>query len=137
MISPGIFFVLVLASCSRSLSAILDRCGLDLDIALEILGEGLVGDVDFLADELVRPVLACGLDADREDARPDRLAVVVLAVPGDGVLPRRPGCAEIVSIRLVSSACRRLVIAIPALQVFCASGGRAAASGARVPASGR
>src|SRR4051794_15131945 len=72
----------------RALSTILDRGGLDLDIALEVLGERPVGDGDFLADELVRPVLARGLDADRVGAGTERLALVVLPVPGDGVLAR-------------------------------------------------
>src|SRR3954452_16223883 len=76
-----------------ALSAILDRGGLDLDIALEVLGERPVGDGDFFPDDLVRPVLARGLDADRAGPGAERLAVVVLAVPGDGVLPRRPGGA--------------------------------------------
>ena len=99
-------------------SAILDRCGLDLDIALEVLGKRLVGDGDFLADDLVRPVLACGLDADRVFAWPDRLAVVVLAVPGDGVLPGRPGGARdrVDQVGFVGFPAD-LVIAIPALQV--------------------
>src|SRR4051794_33784032 len=77
-----------------ALSAILDRGGLDLDISLEVLGEWLVGDGDFLADDLVRPVLARGLDADRVGAGAERLALVVLAVPGDGVLPGRASRAR-------------------------------------------
>src|SRR3954453_1601550 len=82
------------ALAPRAFSTILDRGGLDLDIALEVLGERLVGDGDVLADDLVRPVLARGLDADRIRAGAERLAVVVLAVPGDGVLPRRTGGAR-------------------------------------------
>src|SRR3954454_4787806 len=78
----------------RALSAILDRGGLDLDIAPEVLGERPVGDGDVLADDLIRPVLARGLDADRVRARAERLAAVVLAVPGDGVLPRWAGGAR-------------------------------------------
>src|SRR3954453_11451643 len=74
-------------------STILDRGGLDLDIALEVLGERPVGDGHFLADELISPVLARRFDADRVSAGAERLAVVVLAVPGDGVLPRRAGGA--------------------------------------------
>src|SRR3954454_10765698 len=81
-------------SALRAFSAILDRGGLDLDIALELLGERLVGDGDFFADELVRPVLTSGLDADRVGAGAERLAVVVLAVPGDSVLPRLTGGAR-------------------------------------------
>src|SRR4051794_34537277 len=78
----------------RVRSAILDRGGLDLDIAREVLGERRVGDGDFLADELVRPVLARGLDADRISAGAERIALVVLAVPGDCVLPRWTGRAR-------------------------------------------
>src|SRR3954453_8378618 len=101
-----------------ALSTILDRGGLDLDIALEVLGERPVGDGDFLADDLVRPVLARGLDADRVGAGADRLAVVVLAVPGDGVLPRRPGGArDRVDQAGVVGEPAGLVVAIPALQV--------------------
>ena len=49
----------------RSLATILDRGGSDLDIALEFLGERLVGEGHLLADALIRPVLAGGLDGDR------------------------------------------------------------------------
>src|SRR3954452_24061782 len=101
-----------------ALSAILDRGGLDLDIALEVLGERPVGDGDFLADDLVRPVLARGLDADRVGAAAERLAVVVLAVPGDGILPRPASRARdrVVGVKFVGEPAG-LVLAIPALQV--------------------
>ena len=102
----------------RTLSAILDRGGLDLDIALEFLGERLVGEGHLLADALIRPVLPRGLDEDRVLAAGERLAVVVLAVPDDLVLAGRAGRPRR-SCRPCRS-CRRpadLVAAIPALQV--------------------
>ena len=58
-------------------------------------------------NDLVRLVLACGLDAHRVGAKPDRPAVVVSADPGDAILPWRPSAREIASIKLVSSDCRR------------------------------
>src|SRR5689334_711262 len=75
----------------RSLSTILDRGGSDLDIALEFLGERLIGEGDLPADILVGPVLARGLDPDRVLAGRQRLLVVVLAVPDDPVLAGRTG----------------------------------------------
>ena len=130
--------MVVLPPCSSALAAILDRCGLDLDITLEFLDERFVGDGDFLADDLIGPVLARGLDAEGVDAGPDRLAVVVLAVPGDGVLPRRPGSARdrVDQVGFVGLPAN-LVIAIPALQVAVPARAGLPRSGARVPASGR
>src|SRR4051794_18998894 len=106
------------ASAALALSTILDRGGLDLDIALEFLGEWPVGDGDFLADDLIRTVLAGGLDADRVGAGAERLAVVVPAVPGDGILPRRAGGARdrVDQARIVGEPAG-LVVAIPALEV--------------------
>src|SRR5690348_310186 len=74
-----------------TLAAILDGGGFDLDIALEVLGERLVGEADRLADALISTVFARGVDVQRVLARRDGLAVVVLAVPNDRVLARRPG----------------------------------------------
>ena len=127
------------AAAPGLLSAILDRCGLDLDIAFKVLGERLVGDGDFLADDLVRPVLACSLDADRIGAGAERLAVVILTVPGDGVLPRRAGGPRdrIDQVGVVGFQPADLVSLDTSASGRGASAGRAAASGARVPASGR
>src|ERR1700694_1815735 len=69
------------SSLRRSPAAILDGGGLDLDITLEFLDERLAGEGHRLADELIRPVLAGGLDVDRVFAGRDRLAMVVRAVP--------------------------------------------------------
>src|SRR5688500_5083458 len=66
-----------------SLSPILDGGGLDLDITLEFLGEWRVGEGHLLANALIRPVLARGLDEDGVLAGGQRLAAVVLAVPED------------------------------------------------------
>src|SRR5689334_5001835 len=82
---------LALGLLCRTLSAILDRGGSDLDIPLEFLGERRVVEGHLLADALVRPVLPRGLDVDRVLAGTDRLAVVVLAVPDDVVPAGRPG----------------------------------------------
>src|SRR5690348_3015279 len=75
----------------RTLSTILDRGGFDLDIPLEFLGERPVREGHRLANALIRPVLARGIDEDRVSAAIERLAVVVLAVPDDGVLAGRAG----------------------------------------------
>src|SRR4051794_16979485 len=72
-------------SCG-TLAAILDRGGFDLDIALEFLGERRAGERHPLANALIRPVFSRGLDEDGVLAARERLALVVLAVPGDGVL---------------------------------------------------
>src|SRR5437762_8076138 len=74
----------------RTLSAILDRGGSDLDIALEFLGERLVGESHWLADTLIRPVLPRGLDEDGVLAGREEFALIVLAVPDDLVLAGRP-----------------------------------------------
>src|SRR5438270_13813789 len=75
----------------RTLSAILDRGGSDFDIALEVLGERRVGDGHALADVLIGPPFPRGIDQDRVLAAGDRPAVVVLAVPDDGVPAGRAG----------------------------------------------
>src|SRR6185312_5734481 len=71
-----------------------DRRRLDLDVPLELLSERSVLEPDRLADALIRPVLARGLDVQDILAAPDRLAPIVLAVPDDVVLAGlagRPG----------------------------------------------
>src|SRR5207302_2977972 len=75
---PGLF-------CSR-LAAILEGGGFDLDVALEFLAERCVGEGHRLANALVRPVLPRGVDEDGVLAAIERPAMVVLAVPDDGVL---------------------------------------------------
>src|SRR5207248_1377375 len=75
----------------RTLSAILDRGGSDFDIALEVLGERLVGDGHSLANVLIGPLFPRGVDEDRVLTARDRLAMVVFAVPDDGILAGRAG----------------------------------------------
>src|SRR3954451_15921385 len=73
------------------LAAELDRCGSDLFITGEFLGERPGADGQRLADDLIGPVLAGGLDVEGVVAGLDRLAVVVLAVPDHLVLAGRAG----------------------------------------------
>src|SRR5580700_10837585 len=70
----------------RRLAAILDRGGLDLDIPLEFLGERFALDNHFLANTLIRAVLARCFDRDRVLAAGELFPVVVLAVPDHLVL---------------------------------------------------
>src|SRR5260370_6029906 len=72
-----------------SLSTILDRGGFDLDIALEFLGERRAGDDHLLAYALIRSMFPRAVDREGVLAAVERLAVVVLAVPDDGVLAGR------------------------------------------------
>src|ERR1700678_346698 len=76
---------------SRSLATILDRGGSDLDIALQVLAEWLVGNRHILADALLGTVFAGGLDEDRIVAAGKLLAVVVLAVPDQLVFAGQAG----------------------------------------------
>src|SRR4051812_20775982 len=78
-------------SLCLALSAILDRGGSDLDIALEFLDERRAGEGHRLLNALIRPVLPRGVDEHGVHAAPDRVAAVVLAVPDDGVLAGRAG----------------------------------------------
>src|SRR5437762_8550435 len=102
----------------RTLSAILDRGGSDLDIALEFLGERLVGERHSLANTLIRPVFARGLDGDGVLAGGEDFAVVVLAVPDDLVLaggPGRPRDRE--EQLLLVAAFPFLILRVPTLEV--------------------
>ena len=90
--SAGIpYFGRSAVGCAGSLPPIFDRRRLDLDVPLELPGEGPVVEPDRLADALIGPVLARGLDVQGILAGPDRLALVVLAVPDDVVFPGRAG----------------------------------------------
>src|SRR5262245_18177483 len=102
----------------RTLSAILDRGGFDLDIAPQCLRERAVGDGDGLTDALVCAVLARGLDVDGVLAGRERVAAVVLAVPDHRVLPRRAGrLGHLVDQVGLLGPAALAVLLVPTLQV--------------------
>ena len=75
----------------RSLATILDRGGSDLDIALQVLGEWLVGKSDLLAHALISSVFARGLDRNSVITACELIAVIVFTVPDYLVFAGRPG----------------------------------------------
>ncbi len=103
----------------RSLATILDRGGSDLDIALQILAERLVGKRHVLADALISSVLAGGFDR-RSCTRRRRAACrdypcrprSALYFPG-----RRVGRETVKKISFFSASLRSSSLLIPVLQV--------------------
>src|SRR5258708_2765833 len=94
-------------------------CRFNFGISCELyLLRGAV-ELYLLPDDLIRTVFPCGLNADGILSGFHRLALVVLAIPSQHVLARRPGraayrCRDVRTFRHRSKP----VVPIPRLQVW-------------------
>src|SRR6187402_3188068 len=75
--------------CCRSLAAIRDRGGFELDIPLEFLDERSLADRHGFADVLIGPVLAGDVDGNHVLAGREGPVMVVEAVPDHVILAGR------------------------------------------------